>query len=224
MSIAALFVPAVSCVSVTFGDDERPFASIELPPELIHAVPKRRLEFLAGRHCAGAALERLGYGGAPIPIGPRGAPVWPAGVVGSITHAGGFAAAAVARRSDAAAIGLDAEPLMDARRAREVAPEIATPEELDALRGDLEEDAFLTTTVFSAKEALFKCLHASVGRYFDFLDARVVGLDRDAGAFDVELRTTLGPFNRGTQFRGRFLRDGAFVRTGITLPPDSEIP
>ncbi|GIR37699.1 MAG: hypothetical protein CM15mP49_30840 [Actinomycetota bacterium] len=44
-----------------------------------------------------------------IPIGNKGEPIWPSGVVGSITHSRGYAAAAVAKQSDVHSLGLDAE-------------------------------------------------------------------------------------------------------------------
>ena len=50
-----------------------------------------------GRACARAALANLGQGEAVIGIDEAGAPLWPAGVVGSITHTKGYAAALVAK-------------------------------------------------------------------------------------------------------------------------------
>lgn len=214
-----LFGPAVSYESLVLCDDVRDLASIELPDELRRATPKRRIEFLAGRRCAARALARLGCASrAPIPIGARGAPDWPAGFVGAITHGHGFAAAAVARAIDAGGVGLDSERMIDAKTAADVSSQIATDDELAALTRDLDETTALTV-VFSAKESLFKCLSASVGRYFDFLDARVSRIDRRAHTFDVELRARLGDFERGTRLRGRFSHEGNFVHTGITIAP-----
>ena len=42
--------------------------------------------------------------------GAKREPLWPAGVVGSITHCDGYRAAAVARATDLATVGIDAEP------------------------------------------------------------------------------------------------------------------
>jgi 4'-phosphopantetheinyl transferase EntD len=53
------------------------------------ATEKRRREFTAGRECARAALAGLGLAAVPILRGYRGAPQWPDGVVGSITHCPG---------------------------------------------------------------------------------------------------------------------------------------
>lgn len=52
----------------------------------------------------------MGMSSAPIPKGPLGAPVWPVGVVGSMSHCDGYRVAAVARASEFATLGLDVEP------------------------------------------------------------------------------------------------------------------
>ena len=57
-----------------------------------------------------AALAGLGLPPGRSCAGARGAPQWPLGVVGSITHCDGYRAAAVARGRDLRTIGLDAEP------------------------------------------------------------------------------------------------------------------
>ena len=56
------------------------------------------------------ASARLGVPPAPILPGERGAPQWPAGYAGSITHCAGYRAAAVARTREMLTIGVDAEP------------------------------------------------------------------------------------------------------------------
>ena len=77
---------------------------------IANAVDKRRMEFATARACARAALAKLGVPAVPIVPGLRGAPQWPPGVVGSITHCAGYRASAVARDRDVITIGLDAEP------------------------------------------------------------------------------------------------------------------
>src|SRR5436190_1333063 len=74
-----------------------------------HAVEKRRREFAAGRHCARRALTRLGYADIAVPKGEDGEPRWPNDIVGSITHCAGYCAAAVARSSQLASIGIDGQ-------------------------------------------------------------------------------------------------------------------
>jgi 4'-phosphopantetheinyl transferase EntD len=78
-----------------------------LPQALRHAIQKRQREFLAGRWCAKQALQCLGAGSTDVAMAEDRAPIWPDGVVGSITHTGDFAAAAVAWAADIAALGID---------------------------------------------------------------------------------------------------------------------
>jgi 4'-phosphopantetheinyl transferase EntD len=87
---------------------------VKLFPEeeavIAKAAGKRRREFTTARACARAALARLGLPPAAILPGLRGAPQWPARVVGSMTHCAGYRACAVAHDRDVLTIGLDAEP------------------------------------------------------------------------------------------------------------------
>jgi 4'-phosphopantetheinyl transferase EntD len=73
------------------------------------AIAKRKLEFAKGRECARRALRQLGVEGFSLLNGTRRAPLWPSGVVGTVTHCRTFCAVAVARRNRYAGIGLDAE-------------------------------------------------------------------------------------------------------------------
>ncbi|WP_394816075.1 4'-phosphopantetheinyl transferase family protein, partial [Clavibacter michiganensis] len=74
------------------------------------ALPGRRAEFVTGRVLARRALAALGRRPGSIPVARDGAPVWPAGIVGSITHCVGLRACAVGRRDEHAGIGIDATP------------------------------------------------------------------------------------------------------------------
>ena len=74
------------------------------------ARPVRRAEFASGRSCAHRALSAIGADLDTIGRGGRRQPIWPAGVCGSISHAGGLAAAVVARITPSViGIGLDVE-------------------------------------------------------------------------------------------------------------------
>jgi enterobactin synthetase component D len=207
-----------ACVRFAPGDEGR-FTSIDLPAQLAGAVPKRQLEFLAGRSCAREALGRvLGrIVTEPIGVGADRAPVWPAGIVGAITHADGFAAAAVARATDTLGLGIDSEPVVAAEAREAVAEQAIVRGELEALgRADLEE-AVLLTLLFSAKESLFKCLYPRVGRYFDFKDAEVDDVDVEAQGFTIKLRVALGGLPAGTRLGGTFAIAQGLVHTGIWL-------
>src|ERR1700688_5221299 len=92
-----------------------------LPQALRHATQKRQREFLAGRWCAKQALQCLGAGSTHVAMAGDRAPIWPDGVVGSITHTGGFVAAAVAWAADIAGVGIDSEEIIVPAAARDIA-------------------------------------------------------------------------------------------------------
>ena len=87
-------LPASVETEECFGE---PIGGAILPGEesaVAGAVAVRRREYSTVRVCARVCLERLGYAPVAIPPGAGGAPVWPAGVRGSLTHCVGYAAAA----------------------------------------------------------------------------------------------------------------------------------
>jgi enterobactin synthetase component D len=193
-----------------------------LPESLRGAVRKRQVEFLAGRLCVQRAMARLDPSRQNTIVRslPSGAPDFPAGLVGSITHAGGFVSAALARATVAESLGIDSEVIASARRASRIMRRIATAREMDAAALQLDLDrALAVTLLFSAKESLFKCLSRRAGRAFDYLDARVdVAAEGASGSFHAVLSVSLSDcLRRGAAFTGRFeIRDG-FVHTGLSL-------
>lgn len=182
--------------------------------ELIaNAVPKRQVEFSTVRRCARQALGELGIAPAPILPGERGAPRWPAGVVGSMTHCDGYRAAAVALRQRAVSIGVDAEPhqpLPDG-----VIGLVARPEERRWLAEFAGSDDQLhwDRLLFTMKESVYKAWYPLTGRWLDFQQASV-RVQPATGRFVAELLVP-GPLVAGTEltaFAGRFL-----VRDGLAL-------
>jgi enterobactin synthetase component D len=175
-----------------------------------------------GRWCARAALASLGFARTIPARDESGRPVWPAGVVGSITHTAGCARAAVASRSVARAVGVDSERVLSPSRARLVADTIATESEIAAgVNAGLDRSEALTLA-FSAKESLFKCLHQLVTWRFGFEDARLVRVDGSDRRFSLQIETTLSAdFPAGTTLTGRFAVESAVLHTGLLLRADA---
>jgi 4'-phosphopantetheinyl transferase EntD len=184
--IADILPPPVAAAQA-FGDPPDAELYPLYPGEeavIAHAVDNRRREFATGRACARAALAQLGVPGAAILPGTRGAPQWPAGVVGSITHCAGYRACAVAFGRDVVAIGVDAEPDRELRDGvlKAVAGEaeearIRTLRALRALRAAIPEVCW-DRLLFSAKESVYKAWFPLVttpltGRRLRLRDARV---------------------------------------------------
>ena len=120
-------------------------------------------EFATGRYCAHAALAALLWpadAGLPVLADGRGAPVWPRGVVGSITHCTGWTGA-VARGGASRCwagrrrLGMDAEPVgpLPAGVLDVVA---SASERARVARWGLDPGVPWETVLFSAKESAFK--------------------------------------------------------------------
>ncbi|CCK30433.1 hypothetical protein BN159_6054 [Streptomyces davaonensis JCM 4913] len=159
-----------------FGDDG-PDAAVDLFPAeraLVDGVlDDRRAEFTTVRGCARRALASLGVPPGPLVPGPLGAPVWPAGIVGSMTHCPGYRAAAVARAADFAGLGIDAEPCRSLPDV--VARRIVTEAEARRLREDFAGacELPLDRLLFCAKEAAYKAFSPWLGARFGVREFRV---------------------------------------------------
>jgi 4'-phosphopantetheinyl transferase EntD len=182
---------------------------------LSQAVQKRRVEFTTVRHCARIALAQLGFPPVPILPGEMGAPQWPDGVVGSMTHCVGYRAAVVGLSTDLVTVGVDAEPHEalppDVLGTISLAEERERLVQLEAARPDVHWDRLL----FSAKEAVYKSWFPLTRRWLDFDEASVVF---DPGTeLDVSPGSDPGPDPRPTgSFYARLLVPGPVV-AGVGL-------
>lgn len=187
------------------------------------AIDKRRREFATGRVCARSALLQLGCPASAILRGPRGEPLWPEGLVGSITHCDGYRAAAVARSSEILTVGIDAEP--DAALPEGVLEQIARPEELPALRllqGDLPE-VHWDRLLFSAKESVYKAWFPLAARWLGVEDISV-SLDPRTRTFFAELLSPgPTPVDAPRGFFGAWMVGEGLVLTAIAAAPAPEV-
>ncbi|MCA2215916.1 4'-phosphopantetheinyl transferase family protein [Jidongwangia harbinensis] len=176
------------------------------------AVPRRRAEFATVRHLARRGLAELGHPPVPILRGHRGAPVWPDGVVGSMTHCQGYRAVAVAPAGVVGGLGIDAEvhePLPDGV-SRLVASD-AERDHLDDLAGR-EPAVHWDRLLFCAKECMYKVWSPRTGEWLGFLDA-AVSFTPDDARFTVRLLVP-GPW---TEVSGRFRVEDGIVVAAIAV-------
>jgi 4'-phosphopantetheinyl transferase EntD len=213
--IDSLFPKRVRTVTAAWEADPPPL----LPDEercMRRAVEKRRREFAAGRGCARKALEFFGIYNQPVPVGPDRAPVWPANIVGSITHCDGFVGAAVARRGLIRGIGVDVErahpldpelvKLICSSQEREWIAEVEPPDSTDWLK-----------LIFSAKEAAYKCLAPWCKTALEFHDLEIT-LQPALGRFGIRLRGDARlPDRNGVRLDGRFTTSMTHVFTAVLL-------
>jgi 4'-phosphopantetheinyl transferase EntD len=184
---------------------------------IARAADKRRREFSTGRWCAHQALTRLGVSPAPLLRGERGAPQWPTGIIGSITHCTGYRAAVVARADEVHTVGIDAEPhapLPDG---------VLKVVSLEAERNDLAElSAAHPAThwdrlLFTCKETVYKAWYPITRQWLGFEEARI---ELGTGTFTARLRKECADLAGRplTTFTGRWLVRNGLVVSAIAVP------
>jgi 4'-phosphopantetheinyl transferase EntD len=221
--IEEILLPAAAAAE-SFGDMPGAALFPEEEAVIARAVAKRRAEFTTGRACARLALTRLGVPAGPIPPGDRGAPRWPPGIVGSLTHCDGYRGAAVARSARVLTIGLDAEPAQALPDG--VLDYISLPAERDRLAALARQapgqpwDRML----FCAKESVYKAWFPLTGTWLGFGEADIE--ITPAGTFAARLLVP-GPDVDGRPlagFAGRWLARDGLILTAISVPRDNPHP
>ena len=160
-------VPGVSvvCRPISEGDEQA------LMPEerdaFARSVIERRRASGAARIIARELLAQLGFSPlTALPKSQSGAPTWPNGIVGSLAHDPLTAIAAIGKRSDVAALGIDIEP------------KEAVPFELDLIASARERrrigcDPIMGRLLFTAKEAVYKALNPLDNVFLEFSDIEI---------------------------------------------------
>jgi len=184
-----------ACVIVDLGElagpDDAEAALAQLAPaeqqRAAELAAVRRRDFIAGRTALRLALAETPTAGVAMLSDDRGAPVLPAGWVGSLSHKGGLAAALVAP-AGGGHIGIDLERAVAPRA--DIARRILTPREQAALDDRAPGRGPEVTLRFAIKEAIYKAVDPYVRRYVGFTE---VELDLDVTGDAVVVTTEL-PF------------------------------
>ena len=117
------------------------------------SVVERRRATGAARILARELLCQLGCPRTTaLPKSASGAPIWPTGIIGSLAHDPRFAIAAVGKRDDVAALGIDIEPAENLPFELDL---IATPKERLSVISSRHGGRLL----FTAKEAVYKAVY-----------------------------------------------------------------
>ena len=195
----------------------------ELPDRFSKFCDERKSEYLAGRFCAHTSIKvcRPSTPLLSIRTGPGNEPIWPEGLVGSITHSNGFCSAVVAESKLLQSIGIDSELIMTPDQARETNTVFLTQSEIQEYQTEYYRNLSFpeyATLIFSAKESLFKCLYPLVGEMFDFQDSIIYQIDSDSGQFKYALTKSLSEiFPQDYIGIGSFILTSTHVHTGIQL-------
>ena len=161
-------------------------AAIELPGALEGAIDKRRQEYLAGRISARLALvDLLGAAASNgnLEADDDDVPLWPEGVVGSISHGAGYGFAAVGAASRYRGLGVDVERVVSPQQATRLGGRVLTDGELELRHGKFGglTEAEMFTLAFSAKESAYKALFPVHRRVLGFSDVELEGRDGAEG-------------------------------------------
>lgn len=174
------------------------------------AVPARRAEFQAGRLASRAALAELGHPPRPIRAAADRSPIWPSGLVGAITHAGGLCAALVASAEAYAGLGLDLEP--DCPLDPDLVDLVIRPDERQAASQDVATEGSSidrAKLIFVIKEAVYKAQYPGTRRRLDFQDVTVV-IDPNRGGFTASLPISEHG-SRFSRIAGHWIAAGGFL-------------
>jgi len=193
------------CAAVYIGD-AKPSQFKEEQISVKNAVLNRKSEFYAGRIAARNALKKLGVLPITIPVGPGRMPIWPEGIIGSITHTRIYAMAATAYTASLKGIGIDLE-----KNAR------ITADLLEHLNSSCRKDVSLKcrqalnskgicaqTLEFSIMEASFKAYFSITQHYIEWEEVSC-DIDPDTNCFTIKISDSFTPStNNVNRIMGRF--------------------
>jgi 4'-phosphopantetheinyl transferase EntD len=222
--VSGLFPSGVIAAELTVPAPRELLTSAEL--QLIaHCAEKRIQDFAAGRACAHRALRELGILDFSLLAGEQREPLWPAGIIGSITHTYGYGAAVVARQRDLRSVGLDCERVDSVDE--ELWSRICTPAEIERLAQlPPPERGRQAALIFAAKEAFYKCQFPLTREWVGFEDVVIEPLDGPsvAGSLRIVPQKEL-PLEAAAVARlvSRFQFRGPWVITAVAAPNSARL-
>jgi 4'-phosphopantetheinyl transferase EntD len=175
------------------------------------AVASRQHEFSTGRMLARRLLDELGHPRFELLRDDDRVPVWPAGIVGSISHTRNLCMAAAVSGARFLGVGLDVEPdepvetdieRIVCRNAEKLWVDSAGPEE----RGRR------CRIIFCVKEAVYKAFYPRLREFWSFQDVEV-RIDIASGSFVANV-----PRSTGFEcVEGRVVRREGWIVSGISI-------
>lgn len=199
--------PIGTCDSSAFDVEEQ---------GLGRAVLKRKREFRAGRSYARAALSILGIEPCGIPVGEQRQPVWPPGIVGSITHTDRLSLAIAARSADFRVLGIDIEP--NTALDPDLIALVCRPEEREGDGGRGSGGLDRAKLLFVIKEAFFKAYFPATGAFLEFENV-LTTIDMYNQSFHAELAEPSKPSLAGRRaLWGRFGQGCGHLVAVVAMP------
>ena len=166
-------------------DDDRALLQAESASIASRVIAVRRASG-AARIVGRQLMAQLGIPEAAVPKSEDGAPLWPAGIIGSFAHDETIAVAAVGLASVAVSVGVDVEPaILLPSDLREL---VATPRE----KARIGDDPYGGRLLFAVKEAVYKAVHPLDRTFLEYHD------------IDVDLRRGTAVVSNGRVVAFRF--------------------
>lgn len=170
-----------------------------------NAIDHRRQEFAAGRKAARIAIGQ----NVAIDVAPDRAPIWPSGIVGSISHDTSWACAVVHR--EAKMVGLDVEDCSDLPQ--EIWDTVLSASEAAWCRAQ-PQPGLIAKAIFSIKEACYKAQYPLTKTIFGF-EMFQVALSGDA--FQAVFQSDVGPFAKGDRLAGKLSIGPERILSGVLV-------
>jgi 4'-phosphopantetheinyl transferase EntD len=153
-------------------------AGIDLPESVARSANRRKAGFFFGRLASSIALSEHGFAHYSVEIGDTREPLFPDGVVGSITHTDNLAAACVLPAVSWNGLGVDIESPIRHELLDHVEATVLSTEEKEVLSScSAFTRSVLVALAFSAKESFYKAMSKVAGRFFDFAAVRLCAID-----------------------------------------------
>ncbi|WP_075186207.1 4'-phosphopantetheinyl transferase family protein [Teredinibacter haidensis] len=192
---------------------------VDFIPKLERAVSKRKAEYLAGRYAAQLALKPKCVGSAQVTTGASREPIWPKGIVGTISHSRDLAVSAVALENAYVGLGIDVEDIVTQKTQSTIASQVLSATERNIVEAWPLDACLAFTLVFSLKESFFKASFPLVKRYFDFDAISIVDLNLgEKPSIDFRICADLHPqFKIGEVMRGYFKVIESRVMTFVAI-------
>ncbi|HET7086999.1 MAG TPA: 4'-phosphopantetheinyl transferase superfamily protein [Rhizomicrobium sp.] len=188
------------------------------------SVEERQRQFAAGRCAARSALSHFGVKPQPLIMNSDGAPVWPSGFVGSISHCARVCAAVVGPSKCHIGMGIDVEELDSF--APEIERWICTATE----RSHFSQlpKAEWWKIAFSAKEAFYKSYYPIRKLFLDFCDVVIYFEHNEPvneGTFKIEIDVDRAePLADNIACFGKWIVTEGLVFTAVTIQPRRNAP
>ena len=186
-----LNIQLISFEAERFHTDAYRHAALPLPHHIHQSRKIRQAEFFFGRLTARMALGEYGLENLEIHTGLNREPIWPLGMLGSITHNRNLSGAVAQKYGSVRGVGIDLESTGTAEQHDAIASVAINSDELSIVTSSLFTFGQTMTLFFSAKECFYKATYRDVGHFFGFEAISITRIDAAAGRLSFIVRVHL---------------------------------